>query len=114
MQHSPPPVQQSPPAGHMHDVTIVQLNCNRRSEVSPDLARLMIDRGWSVALLQEHSIQRATGLPAGFPRGMRSFCCPGRNDNLAAVVVNAPDIEAMPIGALTNEWDVCVDERVVR
>lgn len=95
------------PAAALAGLTIVQLNCNKRKEVSPDLARLMIERKWDVALLQEHSVQ-PTGLPAGFPRGMRTFGCSGRGRNLAAIVVNNPDIEVVPMDTLTNEHGTCI------
>lgn len=93
------PAQRLPPAEPSPCVLrVAQLNCNRQATVAPDLARYMASQKVQIALLQEFH-RLPTGFPSGFPRGMRTFRgAVGRRMNMAAVVINADDIEA-------NQWD---------
>lgn len=88
---------------------IVQLNCNLRATTSAVLATYMAEERVQIALLQEHHVQPATGLPTGFPRGMRAFsnAAAGR-ENKAAVVIADENIEAVPMGPLVCQYGTAV------
>lgn len=88
---------------------VVQLNCNGQLEAGPQTARFMVENTIHMALLQEHHAS-PVGLPTGFGQHMRVFCNAGgeRGANKAAIVINAPDVEVVPLDHLMNEWGTCV------
>lgn len=91
-------------------VKMLQLNCNNRMEVGPTTARYMVEHKVQIAMLQEQ-FSGPTGMPAGFGQGMRAFCFAGsdiRNANQAAVIVNAADIDVVPMTQFINEYGTCV------
>lgn len=88
---------------------IVQLNLNKRVAASPVLAACMTQQHVQVALLQEQHVALRNGKPTGFPQGMRVYSNEAAAaENKAAIVINDPDIEVVPIAELTNNYGTCI------
>lgn len=87
----------------------IQLNCARMASVSSALAMYMLENGIQIAMLQEHHTNKRTGDPSGFPRGMRAYSnAGGGQEDMAAIIVNDPNIEVVPVKELINKWGTCV------
>lgn len=82
------------------ELKVVQLNCNLRAVASSSLAVFMVQHGVGIAMLQEQNV--LDGVPTGFS-GMRTFSnVRAGSGNKAAIVINAPDVEAVSMEAFTG------------